>query len=48
VRRRVRGDLPIAFLTGRFQTTEEIPEGVEKVRFVEQSLDAEAIASAFG
>ncbi len=36
-----------AFLAGRFQTTEEIPEGVEKARFVEQSPNAGEIASAF-
>jgi len=30
----------VAFLTGRYERTEEIPQGVEVVRFVEESLDA--------
>ena len=30
----------VAFLTGRYERTEEIPQGVEVVRFVEEPLDA--------
>ena len=35
----------IALLEGRFQTAEEIPEGVERLRFVEVPLDAGQIAA---
>lgn len=33
----------VAFLAGRYEKTEQIPEGVEVVRFVEEPLDAERL-----
>ena len=38
----------VAFLEGHYQTTAEIPEGRELVRFVEESLVAERISEAVG
>jgi hypothetical protein len=37
----------VAFLEGRYGNTDEVPEGKELVRFVEESLSAERITAAF-